>query len=94
MANFAIRVELKGDPSAETYEELHTLMEGKGFDRTIAGVDLKGNSGIFDLPHAVYYGASTDSCSAVAESVAKAIKAEIQSNIIVFAVEATHWALR
>jgi hypothetical protein len=94
MADFAIRVELRGDPSAETYEELHALMSAKGFERTVTGFDLKGNAGAFDLPHALYYGSSTDSCSAVAESVAKDVRAQIQKNIIVFAVQAETWALR
>lgn len=94
MADFAIRVELKGDPSFETYQKLHALMAKKGFLQTIAGVDLQGNKRTFNLPHAVYYGTSADSCSVVAESVAQAIKAQIQDDIIVFAVKAETWALR
>jgi hypothetical protein len=94
MADFAIRVELRGDPSAETYEELHVLMAEKGFKQTVSGVDLKGNEGKFNLPHAMYYGSSTASCSMVAESVAKAVKAQIQENFIVFAVQSETWALR
>jgi uncharacterized protein involved in propanediol utilization len=94
MANFAIRVELRGDPSADKYDELHTLMGKKGFKQTIAGVDLQGNSKTFNLPHAVYYGSSTDSCAAVADSVAKAIRSQIQTNIIVFTVQAEAWAIR
>jgi hypothetical protein len=94
MADFAIRVELRGDPSADTYEELHALMAKKGFKQTISGFDLNGKSATFNLPHAVYYGSSTASCSAVAESVSKAVRAEIQDKCIVFAVQAETWALR
>jgi hypothetical protein len=94
MANFAIRVELRGDPSYETYEKLHALMAKKGFMQTVAGVDLQGNHSTFNLPHAVYYGSSLGSCSAVAESVAQAVKAQIQKDFIVFAVQAETWALR
>jgi hypothetical protein len=94
MANFAIRVELRGNPSAETYAKLHALMATRGFGQTISGVDLQGKNGTFNLPHAVYYGSSTNSCSVVAESVANAIRAQIQSDIIVFAVQAEDWALR
>ena len=94
MADFAIRVELKGNPSVETYNKLHALMAKKGFGQTIGGFDLKGNAGTFNLPHAMYYGSSTDLCSAVAESVAKDVRAQIQNDIIVFAVQAATWALR
>jgi hypothetical protein len=94
MADFAIRVELRGNPSFETYEKLHALMANKGFMQTVSGVDLQGNHNTFNLPHAVYYGSSLDSCSAVAESVAQAVKAQIQKDIMVFAVKAETWVLR
>ncbi|MFZ3279095.1 MAG: hypothetical protein WA182_19530 [Candidatus Sulfotelmatobacter sp.] len=94
MADFAIRVELRGNPSAETYAALHALMAKKGFKQTIAGVDPKGNARTFNLPHAVYYGSSADSCSVVADSVAKDVRAQIQNDIIVFAVQSVDWALR
>ena len=93
MANFAIRVELRGDPSFQTYQKLHALMAKNGFRQTIDGFDLQGNKGKFDLPHAVYYGSSSDACSTLSESVAKQVRAQIQQDIIVFTVQAETWAL-
>lgn len=93
MPNYAIRVELRGDPSSEEYETLHALMARKGFKQTIDGLDTEGNKKRFNLPHAVYYGSSEDSCSTVRDSVRKAVKAEVQDDIIVFVVQAETWAL-
>jgi hypothetical protein len=65
MPNFAIRVELRGYPTREQYDALHALMARKGFLQNIAGVDSQGNHKQVALPHAVYFGASTASCTAV-----------------------------
>ena len=93
MPNFAVRVELRGYPTREQYDTLHALMARRGFHQTIAGVDPQGNQKRFNLPHAVYYGASTDNCAAVQGAVATAVKAQIQQDIIVFAVQAETWAI-
>jgi hypothetical protein len=93
MPNYAIRVELKGDPPAEDYERLHALMAKRGFLQTVSGVDKQGNKKKFPLPHATYYGSSEDDCSVVRDSLSRAIKAEIQKGIIVFVVEARTWAI-
>jgi hypothetical protein len=93
MADFAIRVELRGNPTREQYETLHALMARKGFLQTIAGVDNQGNQKRFNLPHAVYYGASNATCGDVRTAVANAVKAEVQNDVIVFVVQAATWAL-
>jgi hypothetical protein len=93
MPNYAIRVELKGDPPAERYESLHALMAQKGFHQIIAGVDTQGNKRNFALPHAMYYGASVNDCPSVRDSLSAAIKAQIQKDIIVFVVQAETWAI-
>lgn len=93
MADYAIRIELRGNPTREEYETLHALMSRKGFYQTISGSDTLGNRRSFDLPHAVYYGASTASCGAVRDAVRSAVKAEVQADIIVLVVEAANWAL-
>lgn len=87
MPNYAIRVELRGNPSAERYESLHTLMVQRGFGRTVKGVTTQGNKSNVDLPHATYYGSSENYCSSVRDSVAAAIRAEIQQNIVMFVVQ-------
>lgn len=93
MPNYAIRVELRGNPSAERYQILHSLMARKGFTQTIAGVDAQNNQRRFNLPHAVYYGPSGADCSAVRDSIAGAVKSEVQQDIIVFVVQVQTWAL-
>lgn len=93
MANYAIRVELRGNPSFEKYQSLHKLMAKKHFYQTVDGVDSEGIKKSFNLPHAVYYGASTSSCGDVRDDVCKAVKSEIQNDIIVFVVEANTWAI-
>jgi hypothetical protein len=93
MANYAIRVELKGNPTYDEYETLHALMAEWGFYRTVDGVDGKGNQKSYDLPHAVYYGSSNSSCGTVRDQIRDAVKSEIQEKIIVFVVEAGTWAL-
>jgi hypothetical protein len=93
MPDYAIRVELRGNPSADEYQTLHSLMGRKGFAQTIAGVDRSGNRRLFSLPHAVYYGSSTSDCAAVRDSVLSAVKGEVQQDVIVFAVQAETWCL-
>jgi len=93
MPNYAIRVELRGNPSAEEYANLHELMARRGFQQTVAGVDNQGSSKRFALPHATYYGSSDSDCSSVRDSLSQAIKAQIQSDIVVFVVQSATWAI-
>jgi hypothetical protein len=83
MPNYAIRVELRGNPSAERYESLHALMAIHGFGRTVTGVDL---------PHATYYGSSDSDCPSLRDSIAAAIRNKVQQGIVVFVVQAQTWA--
>jgi hypothetical protein len=92
MANYAIRVELRGNPPAERYEGLHVLMAAHGFARTVTGVTNQGKSLTVDLPHATYYGSSDSDCSTVSDSISAAIRNEIQQAIVVFVVQAQTWA--
>lgn len=92
MPNYAIRVELRGNPSAERYESLHDLMATYGFGRTVTGVDKQGNSTRVDLPHATYYGSSDRDCASVRDSISAAIRNQIQQAIVVFVVQAQTWA--
>jgi hypothetical protein len=93
MSNYAIRVELRGNPTWEQYDRLHALMARQGFLQTIKGVSPDGTQQVFNLPHAVYYGPSNASPGAVRDSVSKAVKAEVQPDVVVFAVAATDWAI-
>jgi hypothetical protein len=91
--NFAIRVELQGYPTREQYDALHALMARKSFYQTVKATDAQGTQKQYNLPHAMYYGSSNNNCATVRDSVVNAIKAEIQQNILVLAVEAQTWAL-
>jgi hypothetical protein len=93
MAQYSIRVELKGDPPAEKYEELHALMGRMGFEQTVTGVDSHGNNKEFPLPHATYFGSSNDACSSVRDAVSGSVKAIIQKEIVVFVVDVGTWAI-
>jgi hypothetical protein len=89
MSEYAIRVELRGNPSYEEYEKLHALMTKKGFVRTIVGSDGKS----YSLPHATYWGSSPSDVGSVRNTIRNAVKSEIQDSIIVFVVQSSNWAL-
>jgi len=93
LSAYAIRVELRGNPTREEYETLHALMSAKGFQQTIDGADARGSRQTFNLPHAVYYGFSTASIGDVRDAICNAIKARVQKEVIVFVVEVMNWAL-
>jgi hypothetical protein len=88
MPDYTVRVELRGNPPFERYEKLHALMKSKGFLQTIAN-----SGGTWELPHATYFGWSTDSCGAVRDSVRSDVKAKIQADILVFVAQTEDWAL-
>jgi hypothetical protein len=92
MPNYAIRVELRGNPSTERYESLHALMATHGFGRTVTGVDKAGNSTTVDLPHATYYGSSDSDCPSLRDSIAASIRNKVQQAIVVFVVQSQTWA--
>jgi hypothetical protein len=85
MSNYDVRVELRGNPSFEQYEKLHSLMKGKGFYQTIGSTH--------DLPHATYFGSSTLDCAKLRDDLQASIKAKVQNSIIVFVVQSATWAL-
>jgi hypothetical protein len=82
MPNYAVRVELRGNPPAKRYDALHALMAKRGFGRTVTGVDKQGNSSTVDLPHATYYGSSDSDCLSLFDSVSAAIRNEIQQALL------------
>lgn len=92
MPDYAIRVELRGNPSPAEYERLHTLMAQRGFGRTVTGVTKEGRRAAFDLPHATYYGSSDTECMALRDAVSAAIRGQIQQNIVMFVVQVQTWA--
>jgi hypothetical protein len=91
MAEFTIRVELKGNPTYQDYEKLHAQMASVGFLRYVAGVNNKNEKAQFDLPTALYFGLSDQSASTVRDRVTAKAQT-IQSSIIVFVAETINWA--
>ncbi len=93
MAEYVIRVELRGNPPWEQYEKLHALMATVGFLQTVDGVNKKGEQKTFDLPHAVYYGTSDATTSDVRDWVQSNVKGKIQDSILFLVVKSETWAL-
>ena len=92
MPSYAIRVELKGNPSYAEYERLHTAMANLGFARTISGTSTSGKQSTWDLPHALYYGSSSDPVGTVRDKVVAAAQ-RIQSGVVVFVAQLETWAI-
>lgn len=87
MSAYTVRVQLKGDPSYEQYEKLHELMSKLGYGRTVTGKTTR------DLPHATYYGHSSDDVQAVRDLIQAKVKSQIQNQILVFVAKTETWAL-
>jgi len=65
MSVYIARIEFKGEPPKASYDELHAVMAGMGFLRT-----MTTNSGNKDLPHATYCNIlSTEAMDAVAKRI-------------------------
>ena len=92
MPNFAVRVQLMGNPTAEEYETLHALMAQYGLIRTVDGVDANGNPTTSTLPHGTYYGTNSYEAGSLRDALRVAIKAKVQQNISLFVVDAKTWA--
>jgi hypothetical protein len=80
-------------PTIDEYNALHAVMSEMGFYRTIAGVDMKNNPKTFNLPHGVFYGASSLDASTLGANVVSAVKSGVQNNILVFVVESNTWSI-
>jgi hypothetical protein len=94
MANYAIRVELKGNPTFDQYETLHALMANFGFYQTVNGYqDSDGSFRNFELPHAMYYGAHNSDITQVRNLIVAAIQSQIQRSIVVFVVLSSNWSI-
>ncbi len=78
MAWYIARVELKGNPSRETYDKLHTLMRDLGFRQAMKDTRVPVVAG---LPHATYAGLSDLSTAELSSFLAEQIKKAIQPDI-------------
>jgi hypothetical protein len=88
MAHLFIRVELRGSPSGQDYDNLHAYMEQNNWYRKI-----QGTAGVSNLPHAVYQGNSENDPSTVTTALKKGIETNVWTNAIVLIISATKWAM-
>jgi hypothetical protein len=88
LAHIFIRVELRGTPSKQAYDNLHAYMEKNNWFRTI-----QGTAGESTLPHAMYQGNSDKNVSAIAGALRKGIQANVWTKAIVLIISAQAWAM-
>jgi hypothetical protein len=88
MAHLFIRVELRGSPSWQDYENLHAYMEKNNWHRKI-----QGTAGESSLPHAMYHGNSENKFSAITTALRHGIQTNIWSQAIVLVISAETWSM-
>jgi hypothetical protein len=88
MAHLFIRVELRGTPSWQDYENLHAYMEKKNWHRTI-----EGTAGQSSLPHAMYQGHSDTGISELTGALRNGIEANVWSQAIVLVMSTQNWSM-
>jgi hypothetical protein len=87
MANYFVRVELIGSPSAEVYTKLHALMASNGFAQQAVG----DNGNVVNLPHATYFGTANTDCATVAKIVHDEAQAKVWTMARVLAIQWSAW---
>jgi hypothetical protein len=88
MARIFIRVELRGDPGRQDYDNLHAYMEVKNWHRKITGT-----VGESTLPHAMYQGSSDNDPLSIASALKKGIEAQVWTRAIVLVIAAQAWGM-
>jgi hypothetical protein len=88
MAHLFIRVELRGSPSWQDYENLHAYMKNKNWYRTI-----QGTAGESSLPHAMYHGDSDTGISEITSALRSGIEAKVWSQAIVLVMSTQNWSM-
>jgi hypothetical protein len=87
MASVIIRVELRGNPSRETYQQLHDYMARNRWSMTIASTN-----GTTQLPHAMYCGTTENSIADLATALKESISTTIWTKVIVLVIAWENWA--
>jgi hypothetical protein len=88
LAHLFIRVELRGTPSWQDYENLHAYMEKNNWYRKIGGT-----AGESSLPHAMYQGNSDKDISTLTSALRKGIQANVWTQAVVLIISAETWAM-
>ena len=89
MSQLFARVELRGKPTEEVYQQLHDYMESLNWFRTITGTLITG------LPHATYQATFSDpppDLAKMASDFRSTIESKIWTKAIVLIIQANHWA--
>ena len=87
MPTFTIRVELRGNPTAQHFDHLHRQMSSLGFAQDI----LSGAQKTVNLPSGVYFGSSQYDVATVRNLVILHAS-NVQPDIRVFVAETINWA--
>jgi len=88
MAHLFIRVELRGNPSRQDYENLHAYMENLKWYRKI-----QGTAGESNLPHAMYHGNSDKGLSDLTSALRKGIQANVWTQAVVLIMSSENWSM-
>lgn len=88
LAHLFIRVELRGTPSGQDYENLHAYMENNNWHRNI-----EGTAGQSVLPHAMYQGNSDKDISGVTSALRKGIQTNVWTQAVVLIIAAQTWSM-
>ena len=88
LAHIFIRVELRGDPSKQDYDNLHAYMERNNWHRKIIG-----SAGLSTLPHAMYQGNSENDALAIAAALKNGVEASVWTRAIVLVISSQTWAM-
>jgi hypothetical protein len=83
-----IRVELRGTPTAETYEALHNYMTNLNWWPSITGM-----TGKRALPHAMYQGEYDGELPSLVTALRRDIQAKIWTKAVVLAIHSRDWAM-
>jgi hypothetical protein len=88
LAHHFIRVELRGDPSKQDYDNLHSYMEKNNWYRKITG-----SAGASTLPHAMYQGNSETEVGTIASALRTGIQTNVWTQAIVLVMSTHSWAM-
>lgn len=99
MAQVFIRIELRGAPTAATYEALHAYMAHINWWPNIIGTKVKSilpfamYQGKSALPHAMYQGNYDGELSDLVTALQSDIQANIWTKAVVLAIHSSNWAM-
>jgi hypothetical protein len=88
LAHLFIRIELRGSPSGQDYDNLHAYMEKNNWHRKITG-----SAGESTLPHAMYHGDCDKELSAIASALRTGIQTNVWKQAVILVMSAENWAM-